>query len=150
MPSSKCYSIVLCVWCCIPSKVGHSNVNFLPQVCIYVPSVHPNYVRILPNHMFGDTQAQMNLLQSTFALGRNWSVSKIRAFAYCMAHHSHCQGEFIYRQGEPAHNLYIVYRGKVRVRLTSRRTLSTPKSSRFLNCARIPLPYITWPLLLWR
>lgn len=57
---------------------------------------------------------QINLLQSTFSLGNNWSISKIRAFAYCMAHHSHTKGEYIYRQGEPAQNLYIVFRGKVR------------------------------------
>ena len=31
-----------------------------------------------------------------------------------MAHHNHAKGDFIYRQGEPAQNLYIVYRGKVR------------------------------------
>lgn len=58
-------------------------------------------------------QSQINLLQDKFSLAKNWSQSKIRAFAYCMAHHRHVKGEYIYRQGEPAHNLYIVFRGKV-------------------------------------
>ncbi|CAN0203152.1 unnamed protein product, partial [Discosporangium mesarthrocarpum] len=57
----------------------------------------------------------INLLQSTFSIGKNWSVSKMRAFAYCMAHQKYAYGEAIYHQEDPVNNFYIVYRGKVLV-----------------------------------
>ncbi|CAM9102630.1 unnamed protein product [Hapterophycus canaliculatus] len=72
-----------------------------------------DYRHILSRYLMDKMQLKINLLQDTFTLARNWSHSKIRAFAYCMAHHSHAKGEYIFRQGEPAHNLYIVFRGKV-------------------------------------
>ncbi|CAM9489424.1 unnamed protein product, partial [Scytosiphon promiscuus] len=72
-----------------------------------------DYRHILSRYLMDKMQLKINLLQDTFTLAKNWSHSKIRAFAYCMAHHSHARGEYIFRQGEPAHNLYIVFRGKV-------------------------------------
>lgn len=59
---------------------------------------------------------QINLLQNSVWFGKKWSTSKIRAFAYCMAHHTYKRGEYVFRQGEPAQNLCIVYRGKVSAR----------------------------------
>eukprot|EP00752_Nemacystus_decipiens_P007985 g7134.t1 len=72
-----------------------------------------DYRHILSKFLMDKMQLKINLLQDMFALAKNWSHSKIRAFAYCMAHHSHTRGEYIFRQGAPAHNLYIVFRGKV-------------------------------------
>ncbi|CAM9467203.1 unnamed protein product, partial [Ectocarpus sp. 13 AM-2016] len=90
-----------------------ATVKADPSGALLVTMRTSDYRHILSKYLMDKMQMKINLLQDTFELAKNWSHSKIRAFAYCMAHHSHAKGEYIYRQGEPAHNLYIVFSGKV-------------------------------------
>ncbi|CAN0088355.1 unnamed protein product [Ectocarpus sp. 6 AP-2014] len=85
-----------------------ATVKADPSGALLVTMRTSDYRHILSKYLMDKMQMKINLLQDTFELAKNWSHSKIRAFAYCMAHHSHAKGEYIYRQGEPAHNLYIV------------------------------------------
>ncbi|CAN0437155.1 unnamed protein product, partial [Ectocarpus sp. 8 AP-2014] len=91
-----------------------ATVKADPSGALLVTMRTSDYRHILSKYLMDKMQMKINLLQDTFELAKNWSHSKIRAFAYCMAHHSHAKGEYIYRQGEPAHNLYIVFSGKAR------------------------------------